>query len=361
MIYRLLNQKGYKRFLLYAVPIMVYGVIIYGLNRLMMPHITWWSVLGFEVFFVAICFGFKYLLDVLFSPKYWYIGCSLMVLFAFSVSVAAYYYLYRVMPSLGMRITRPHVAFNEREFIQNCLLGLLRAGIYGLLYFVLKRYKKEAKEKIDALEKAVNAERHARKVQEELNGMITMVLTAQINPHFCRNAFTLLEAMAVARGYWDMVEVIQDLSTLMSYLAGHAAEFEQLIYVKKELHQVELFAKLIRKQKGADEAVRLITDGKPFSLTIPPMVLLTLLENAYKYGDISVKHPLEVTVQWQHNAVVFSCRNRKKQGKVRQQTSSSKIGLQNITHRLNLLRPGRFDLAIDDGAEFFTVALYLNK
>lgn len=355
MILQLIEQQGFRRFLLYAVPIIMYCLVSYLLNRLMIPDISLASVLGFEVLFLALCYSFSRILDLLFSPRYWYWGVAMLMLFSFTASIAAYYYIYEVMPLADMQITRTDAAFDVREFLQNCILGLFRAFTYGMIYFVLKRLKTEARERILELERRLAAERYAAKQEAEKNVLRTATLTAQIYPHFLDNAFTMVAGMAAERKDAVMMDTVLKLSGLMGYLSKQAKTFDQLVYLIEELKQVDILLEMVCQQRDNPSVVLKEQSGVARPLAIPPLILLTLIENAIKYGEITPQNPLEVYVSFENSCFVFSCRNRKKRDLIG--VESTKVGLQNISHRLHLLLPGRFDLQIAGDGAWFKVTL----
>lgn len=355
MILQLIEQQGFRRFLLYAVPILSYCLVSFLLNRLMIPDISLASVLGFEVFFLVLCYSFSRLLDLLFSPRYWYYGVAILMLFSFTASIAAYYYIYEVMPLADLQITRTDAVFDVREFLQNCILGLFRAFTYGMIYFVLKRLKSEARGRILELERRLAAERYAAKQEAEKNVLKTATLTAQIYPHFLDNAFTMVAGMAAARNDTVMVDTVVNLSGLMRYVSKQAKTFDQLVYLDEELKQVDILLGMVCQQWGNLNLVQKEQSGVARPLAIPPLILLTLIENAIKYGEITPENPLEVYVGFKNSHFVFGCRNRKKKDLIG--IESTKIGLQNISHRLRLLMSDRFDLQIADDGAWFKVTL----
>lgn len=355
MILHLLEQRGYRRFLLYALPISLYILTSFLLNRLMIPDIDLWSVLGFEVFFLLVCYGFSCVLDLLFSPKYWLWGGIVLVVFAFTMSVGAYYYIYELMPRLEMQITKADADFNTREFLQNCILGLFRAFTYGLIYFVLKRLKREAKGRILELEARLALERLLAMEEAEKNAYKTANLTAQIFPHFMQNAFAMMAGMAAERGDLVLMDTVLSLSGMMGYLSERAKSFDQLVYLQDELKQMDRLLDTICRQRGGTEVVQKVQHGVPRPLAIPPLVLLTLIDNALKYGVIGKSSPLLLGIHFGEESFVFSCENKKKLALTG--VESTRIGLQNIFHRLTLLLPGRFDLQVTDEDTWFRVTL----
>jgi sensor histidine kinase YesM len=88
------------------------------------------------------------------------------------------------------------------------------------------------------------------------------------------------------------------------------------------------------------------------------MVLLTFVENAFKYG-ISNHEPASITIALliDENHIIFTCRN--KLFEVPRNVVSTGVGLANVRQRLAHLYPNRHSLDINQEGGFFTVQLSL--
>ena len=89
--------------------------------------------------------------------------------------------------------------------------------------------------------------------------------------------------------------------------------------------------------------------------TIIPFVLITIVENAFKHGNLkSAEHPIEIKLTIDHQHLYFYCRNKKKTGP---KELSTGIGLSNIKKRLDLAYGQQYAFDIKDEAEFYTSQL----
>jgi LytS/YehU family sensor histidine kinase len=91
-----------------------------------------------------------------------------------------------------------------------------------------------------------------------------------------------------------------------------------------------------------------------YNYLIPPLSLQLLMENAIKHNNISVEHPLQMEISIQDNAklVVKNSLSPRKT-----QEESTKLGLQNISERYQLLF--RKDIEIIKTQDTFIVNLPL--
>jgi two-component system LytT family sensor kinase len=88
-------------------------------------------------------------------------------------------------------------------------------------------------------------------------------------------------------------------------------------------------------------------------------VLITIVENAFKHGDLKNQQaPIEINIDVQKNKVTFWCRNKKKSGP---KELSTGVGLDNIRKRLDLAYGERYHFNIKDETEFYTTELTIDN
>jgi LytS/YehU family sensor histidine kinase len=92
---------------------------------------------------------------------------------------------------------------------------------------------------------------------------------------------------------------------------------------------------------------------------IIPFVLITLVENAFKHGDLkSNEHPIEIRLKVDTDAISFYCRNKKKLGP---RELSTGIGLDNIKKRLELAYGRNYSFIVKDEADIYTTELTISR
>jgi two-component system, LytTR family, sensor kinase len=188
-------------------------------------------------------------------------------------------------------------------------------------------------------------------------------LRAQINPHFLQNCLNFLYS-DTRKTNEKAAEAILLLSNIMRYsvadnlatggMAMLADEITQLTSVI-QIHQLRFKEKLhiIFNKEGNFEQKQ-----------IPPMILLTLVENLIKYGDLNNnQHPAKIDCVVDKNKmkIYFSTTNKKS---YTANTISTGVGLKNIRERLALIWENNFTLEKEETGDWYTVKLcmpYINK
>ncbi len=194
----------------------------------------------------------------------------------------------------------------------------------------------------------------AKQVQTELR-----LLKAQINPHFLFNTLNNLFGMA-RKQHPQTADGIAGLSHLMRYMIYESnVEF---ISLEKEIQQIERLMELqkLRFTKDDDIDIDFATEGEPANVQIPPMLLIPFVENAFKHG-ISLASPSFVRIHLNVDVdkLEFLVINSKHSKSENKEEEGLGIGLKNVSRRLELLYPGRHELAISDGEKVFEVRLVL--
>jgi LytS/YehU family sensor histidine kinase len=82
------------------------------------------------------------------------------------------------------------------------------------------------------------------------------------------------------------------------------------------------------------------------------MLLITLVENAFKYSATLVQIKIKLT----ENVLELECRN----DVMKATKESNGIGLKNLRERLNLLHPGNYILHIEEDKGTYQAYLKLN-
>ncbi len=196
-------------------------------------------------------------------------------------------------------------------------------------------------------------EEHIRNEQAiaELN-----LLKSQISPHFLFNVLNSLYALSLNKS--DKTPgVILQLSDILRYSLYEAQERE--IPVLDEVAIINTYI-AIEKMRLPDTArISFNHDEIDQTIKVAPMLLLPLIENAFKHGvDSTVGDSyINASLAKNGNKLVFTCENTFKEPKSKPKVGG--IGIQNVRKRLELLYPSRHSLEIEKQEGIFKVTLLI--
>ncbi|MDB5251155.1 MAG: hypothetical protein JWP27_324 [Flaviaesturariibacter sp.] len=209
-------------------------------------------------------------------------------------------------------------------------------------------------------------ERKQRKVLEEQKMQLEVeksqanlnFLKAQINPHFLHNTLNFLYAKSLPYSP-ELSEGILTLSDIMRYALSDANLKDGKALLKDEIAHVRNVIKINQLRYSNSLTVSFDVNGVVNGSTIIPFVLITLVENAFKHGDLkSVEQPIEIHLTVTGKRLQFYCRNKKKNGP---KELSTGIGLSNIRNRLDLAYGSRYMLQVKDSADIYTTELIITE
>jgi len=183
-------------------------------------------------------------------------------------------------------------------------------------------------------------------------------LKAQINPHFLHNTLNFLYAKSLPYSS-ELSEGILTLSDIMRYALSEGNAKDGKAPLKDEIEHVRNVIKINQLRFSNNLNVKFKVEGVVNGAEIIPFVLITLVENAFKHGDLkSTDHPIEVNLLIKDRQLHFYCRNKKKSGP---KELSTGIGLDNIKKRLDLAYGVNYSLRVKDEADFYTTELTIDK
>lgn len=186
-----------------------------------------------------------------------------------------------------------------------------------------------------------------QQVQTELD-----LLKQQINPHFFFNTLNNLYSLSQKKSE-QTPEVILQLSELMRYVIYRGKEQE--VKIKEEINYLHDYSSLqqIRLHKKLDYKFEVEIEDE--DLPIPPLLLVVLVENAYKHGIEPAEHPafLHMRLVNRNGEIAFTCTNSYEDNAVPQ----GGLGIENLKRRLDLLFGTNYTLTLEAEDAIFRVHL----
>jgi LytS/YehU family sensor histidine kinase len=209
-------------------------------------------------------------------------------------------------------------------------------------------------------------ERKQRKILEEQKMQLEVekstanfnFLKAQINPHFLHNTLNFLYAKSLPYSA-ELSEGILTLSDIMRYALSEGNAKDGKAPLQDEIEHVRNVIKINQLRFSNQLNVDFEVEGVVNGATIIPFVLITLVENAFKHGDLkSTDDPIVIRLKVGEGKLDFYCRNRKKKGP---KELSTGIGLDNILKRLDLAYGKEYAFHVKDEEDFYTTELTIKK
>lgn len=183
-------------------------------------------------------------------------------------------------------------------------------------------------------------------------------LKAQINPHFLHNTLNFLYAKSLPYST-ELSEGILTLSDIMRYALSEGNAKDGKAPLKDEIEHVRNVIKINQLRFSNNLNVNFEVNGVVNGAMIIPFVLITLVENAFKHGDLKKQeYPIDIKLNIEKNKLYFYCRNKKKSGP---KELSTGIGVMNIKNRLDLAYGKNYLLNIKDEPEFYTTELTIHS
>lgn len=184
-------------------------------------------------------------------------------------------------------------------------------------------------------------------------------LRSQINPHFLFNTLNSLYGLALSEKANQTAEAIQKLGDMMRFML-HDNSLDA-IPLEKEINYVTNYIDLqkMRIQKSPLIEVETDIDQQIDDQKIAPMLLIPLVENAFKHGiSLQSKSWIRIKIQISKTELTMEIRNSiHKTISTEIQEVKSGVGSKNVKERLQLLYPEKSELKVTENEQEFQIHL----
>ncbi|MBB6499039.1 sensor histidine kinase [Pedobacter cryoconitis] len=317
-----------------------------------------WSYIKFSLLYVIIFYLNNYYLfpKLYFHKKYLLYFLSIIALLIIVFMIKPFDQLMALSRHEGPPpISRPHLQ-KERERppfpkpdnrhkgfrfdINSLFIFLMVVGI-GIALRTIKEWQLTEK-------RAILAE--AEKANAELS-----FLKAQINPHFLYNTLNNIYTLCITNNE-RAAESIMKLSHIMRYITDEAET--NFVPLQGEIDCINNFIDLQKIRLGKKVNLIYEVTGNPKGHQISPLILMTFIENVFKYGlSNHTETTIEIKIQIEAERIYFFTQNT-----ILEMTNLNErkgLGISNTKQRLEHLYPEKHELKIDDQNKIFTVSLLL--
>jgi two-component sensor histidine kinase len=195
-------------------------------------------------------------------------------------------------------------------------------------------------------------------------------LRYQINPHFFMNTLNNIHAL-VDIDPEKAKDTILELSRMMRFVLYEGNK--QGVPLSREMDFIHHYVTLMQLRYTDKVRITLDLPAEMPERQIPPLILITFIENAFKHGVSYQRESfIEVKVVVERDELRFSCRNSIAETPKQPNDQTTKhpndqtttpqqggVGLANVRKRLNLLYGNHYDLRIHDDAGVYSVELVI--
>ncbi|MEM6398109.1 MAG: histidine kinase [Bacteroidota bacterium] len=209
---------------------------------------------------------------------------------------------------------------------------------------------------INLIARKRDQERRAKELEFEKTQSELQYLRGQLNPHFLFNALNGIYFL-IPQNPEKAAEVLAGFSDLLRYQL-YRSEDKQ-VPLAEELQYLDRFAELSLMRLESDFVYELDVDMNEQLGSLPPMLLLPILENAFKHspnrngwikGRISLTETDRLFVRMSNNY-----HPEEQKPTATQEKKSGGIGLENIKRRLELLYPEDHSFDIQQAKGVFSI------
>lgn len=198
-------------------------------------------------------------------------------------------------------------------------------------------------------------ERNKRDIEAEKAKNELHLLKNQLSPHFLFNSLNSIYSLTNKKSD-DAPEAVITLSELMRYMLYRADS--ELVPLQDEIQYLQNYIKLQRLRFADSHNVEINVRGDIKNQKIRPLMLISFIENAFKYGtDYKGNTEVKITINVEGENLHFNCVNLI--GERNKDNDDSGIGLRNTRDRLDLLYPHRHKFSVTENDKRYIVNLDL--
>lgn len=310
---------------------------------------NWFHVFGYLILFLVNVYILVPRLLLRKKYRYYFVLVSALIAIVIAVNMTAQ----SGFPQLPRSVieTSPDVstlpALNEPRgkppimaFADNFIICILLVGA-GTTIKLMSKWLGEEKLRKDA-------------EKEQLKTNLAL-LKHQVSPHFFMNTLNNIHSL-IEMDTAKAQDAVERLSTLMRYLLYDSAQ--STIELRKEIEFIYSFISLMQLRHSEEVEVTVLIPDQIPDIKIPPMLFVSLLENAFKHG---VSYPNKSYIYFEllihENTLGCIIKNSKLKTVANEYDEYSGIGLENIKKSLNLLYDQDYKLDISDKENEFEVNL----
>jgi len=282
----------------------------------------------------------------IFAPKLMlrqkYLVYVISILSLVSVCSGSYYYYDNILSAkqkTDLTTTNSNKPTPIPPYAHLLMYALLISGVDTGLLFTKKWNENEESQQL--LEK--------KNIEIQLK-----LLRNQVSPHFLMNTLNNIYAL-IDLDSPKAKEAVMKLSKLMRYMLYENENGKVLL--TKEFEFVQSYIDIMKLRFDNDLFISLkLPENFDHQLTIPPMLFVSFIENAFKHGaSYENNGKIGIAFSFDNNLLIFNCFNRK--NKECNSTDNVGLGIENSKSRLNLIYGDLYELIINSVEKLYEITL----
>lgn len=183
------------------------------------------------------------------------------------------------------------------------------------------------------------------------------LLKEQLNPHFLFNTLNNLYGLSIAESK-KVPDLMLKLSDMLRYSLYDTED--EFVPLEKETVYLENYIALERIRLEERHRITFLKEGNFSAVSIPPMLLIVFVENAFKHLNKLGEGQVDVSIRVLENQFHFRCTNTYERNDINLKAKNSGIGLKNARQRLKLIYGKAHQLKISQTDEHFLVELTID-
>lgn len=180
-------------------------------------------------------------------------------------------------------------------------------------------------------------------------------LKAQIHPHFLFNSLNSIYALAISQ-HTETADAIVKLSDIMRYVTQDAGAL--LVPLEKEIDYLSNYIDLQQLRCNDKVELQYSVKGDLKNHQIAPLLLISFIENAFKYG-ISNHEPSQIRIHIRVHEGTLDMLVGNSIHPSFENSDGTATGLHNTSRRLELQYPNKYQLTINQQPQYYEIHLFL--
>jgi hypothetical protein len=207
---------------------------------------------------------------------------------------------------------------------------------------------------IKFLFKSIRDDRHLRELERYTLEVELNYLKAQINPHFFMNTLNNIHAL-IDIDTEKAKETVIELSRIMRYVLYEANRTQ--VPLAGEIQFIENYVALMRIRYTGETDIRLERPDPVPEAAVPPLLLITIIENAFKHGISYLRNSfVHIALSIEGDRLACSVVNSIPPSRTPRLPGVG-MGMENLRKRLSLLYENNYHIDIQQNDETYRVTL----